>query len=65
MTSLGLSFFKLLVFGEVIHYDMGPERAAHYFEYTGEMFNDTFAFIFTYIRFKNVSLQLYEVLLAP
>jgi hypothetical protein len=48
---------KLFIYGEVIETQMGGERAAHFFEYSGEMFNDIFAFMFTYIRFMSVNQQ--------
>ena len=49
--SLSMSILKLFIYGEVIEIEMGGERAAHFFEYTGEMFNDVFALVFTIIRF--------------
>ena len=52
--SLCLNGIKLLVYGDVIETQMGGERAAHFFEYTGEMFNDIFAFMFTSLRFSAI-----------
>lgn len=45
--SLILNILKLFYYGEVIPTKMGGERSAHFFEYSGEMFNDVFAFFFT------------------
>ena len=52
--SVILCGLKLLVYGEVIEMAIGGERAAHFFEYTGEMFNDIFAFMFSFIRLQAV-----------
>ena len=56
--SLAMAGLKLLVYGEVIEFEIGAERAAHFFEYTGEMFNDAFALAFTIIRLKAVKNQI-------
>ena len=60
--SLILACLKLFVYGSVIEFDMGAERAAHFFEYSGEMFNDVFALAFTIIRFTAVKKQILGVL---
>jgi len=60
--SLVMACLKLFVYGEVIEFDMGGERAAHFFEYSGEMFNDVFALAFTIIRLKAVKKQILVVL---
>jgi len=60
--SLVMACLKLFVYGEVIEFDMGGERAAHFFEYAGEMFNDAFALAFTIIRLKAVKKQILAVL---
>ena len=52
--SLALCIMKLFFYGEVIEVEMGGERSAHFFEYSGEMFNDIFAFMFTLIRLRDV-----------
>ena len=46
-----MSVLKLFVYAEVIETKIRGERAAHFFEYIGEMFNDAFALVFTVIRF--------------
>lgn len=56
--TLVIACFKLLIYGEVIETEMGGERAAHFFEYIGEMMNDVFAFIFTLIRIEAVKRQI-------
>ena len=43
---------------------MGGERAAHYFEYSGELFNDIFAIMFTYIRYQQAQQQIMSALVA-
>ncbi len=53
-----MAFLKLFVYGEVIEFEMGGERAAHFFEYSGEMFNDVFALAFTVIRLNAVKNQI-------
>lgn len=49
---------KLLVFGEVIKLGIDPEKAAHFFEYCGEMINAIFAFIFTLVMYKDCNQNL-------
>ena len=49
-----ISVFKLFVYGEVIELEIGGERGAHYFEYSGELLNDIFALTFTLIRYQSV-----------
>ncbi len=56
--SLVMACLKLFVYGEVIEFEMGAERAAHFFEYSGEMFNDVFALAFTVIRLNAVKNQI-------
>ncbi len=58
VVSLAMSVLKLFVYGEVIELEMGEERGAHYFEYTGEMFNDVFALVFTLVRYQSVQNQI-------
>jgi hypothetical protein len=53
-----MACLKLFVYGEVIEFEMGAERAAHFFEYSGEMFNDVFALAFTVIRLNAVKNQI-------
>ena len=53
-----MAIIKLLVYGEVFSVGIGAERAAHFFEYTGEMFNCVFAFIFVTIRLDDIKNQL-------
>lgn len=53
-----MAFLKLFVYGEVIKFEMGGERAAHFFEYPGEMFNDVFALAFTVVRLNAVKNQI-------
>ena len=60
--SLIIACLKLFVYGEVIEFEMGGERAAHFFEYSGEMFNDAFALAFTIIRLTAVKKQILNVL---
>jgi hypothetical protein len=60
--SLVMACLKLFIYGGVIEFDMGAERAAHFFEYSGEMFNDLFALAFTIIRLKAVKKQILVVL---
>lgn len=43
---------KLLIFGEVIRMGIDAEQAAHFFEYSGEMVNTIFAFVFTLVMYK-------------
>lgn len=57
-----LACLKLFVYGGVIEFHMEAERAAHFFEYTGEMFNDVFALAFTVIRLKAVKNQILIIL---
>jgi len=62
--SLAIASLKLFVYGEVIEFEMGGERAAHYFEYSGELFNDIFAIMFTYIRYQQAQQQIMSALVA-
>lgn len=55
---------KLLVYGEVIEFEMSGERAAHFFEYTGEMFNDVFVFLFAFIRLQSANADAKKMLFA-
>ncbi len=43
---------KLLVYGDVISLGIDGEQAAHFFEYCGEMVNALFAFVFTFVMYK-------------
>ena len=56
--SFVMAVLKLTVYGEVIELEVGEERGAHYFEYTGEMFNDVFALVFTVIRYQSIQNQI-------
>ncbi len=49
-----MAVLKLFIYSELIETEMGGERAAHFFEFTGEMFNDIFALIFTVIRLNTL-----------
>ncbi|TNV80101.1 hypothetical protein FGO68_gene10615 [Halteria grandinella] len=60
--TLVFCIMKLFFYGEVIEVEMGGERAAHFFEYPGEMFNDVFAFLFTVIRIRDVHTQMLQCL---
>jgi len=53
--ALIISILKLFVYGDVIETEMGGERAAHFFEYTGELINDIFAFAFTVVWIQAAS----------
>jgi hypothetical protein len=43
---------KLLVYGNVIYLGLDPEKASHFFEFIGEMFNSVFAFVFTMLIYN-------------
>lgn len=51
------SVFKLLIFGELFNIQQ-PERFAHFIEFAGEMANALFAFMFTYILYKDSNSKL-------
>ncbi len=51
LISFIISVLKLFVYGEVIELEIGTERGAHFFEYSGELLNDVFALVFTLIRY--------------
>jgi len=38
----------------VIHLGLDPEKASHFFEFIGEMFNSVFAFVFTMLTYKDI-----------
>merc|ERR1711957_864677 len=46
------NFSKLLIFGDVIYVGMNGEQAAHFIEYTAEMTNSIFAFLFTIVFYQ-------------
>lgn len=47
-----LGIFKILAFGEYINFGIGGWQAAHFFEYTGDIVNSFFAFVFTYVMYQ-------------
>jgi hypothetical protein len=49
------SILKLLFYTSVIATEMEPERASHFFEFTGEMVNSAWAFIFALQVFAKLS----------
>lgn len=49
------SIIKVLVFTSVIETAIEPERAAHFFEFTGEMVNSLWAFFFALTLFKKLA----------
>ncbi len=55
------SVVKLLVFGDIFGFPQA-ERVAHFIEFTGEMTNAIFAFLFTYLLYKECENQLDEIL---
>lgn len=48
-----VAILKFLVYLSVIVTDMEPERAAHFFEFTGEMANAVFAFVFAFLLYAD------------
>jgi hypothetical protein len=51
------AILKLLFYTSVIPVGMGPERASHFFEFTGEMANSVFAFAFSFILYLDLTLR--------
>lgn len=52
---LFMAIFKVLFYVEVFPVPMGGERASHFFEFTGEMANSMWAFIFALKQFVELS----------
>ncbi len=52
---LASAILKLLFYTSVIYSDIGPERASHFFEFTGEMVNSMWAFIFAFAVFLRLT----------
>lgn len=49
------SVLKVLFYTDTISVAMGPERSSHFFEFTGEMANSAWAFVFAMMRFAELS----------
>jgi hypothetical protein len=49
------SILKLVFYTDTIMTEIGPERSSHFFEFTGEMVNSMWAFIFALKVFATLS----------
>ncbi len=52
---LAAAIVKLLFYVSVIESSIGPERSSHFFEFTGEMVNSMWAFVFAFAVFLKLT----------
>jgi hypothetical protein len=50
-----VSILKIIFYTDTITVEMGPERASHFFEFTGEMANSAWAFVFAFSQFARLT----------